>query len=667
MSRSSSLQSASMTNPIQLDVSRYRFRDLVDVAAFSRMLESFFQATGIPNGVVDADGNLLSMSSGKNACEVFHRVQPEAAERCRESNMAIMHDLRDGHVAGGLCKNGLMDYATPVVIEGKQLATLFIGQILHEPPDMDFFRKQAVQFGFDEKAYLASIAAIPVISRERAESLMAVMVEMAHMLAESGLARLQQTTLEHDLGVNKERRVQIEDILDSSPIAIGWSDGENRIEYINRQFTSLFGYTLEDLPDLETWYRHAYPDEQYRNEVVRPWNRQVALAREHGTPPPELEADITCKDGSKRRIVIRPTWVGRRRLISFTDITEHWISEQRKLARDAMLEMVAKGAELGDILNTIVRQVETEDKTALCSVLLLDAEGKHLLTGAAPSLPESYNAAIHGVEIGMGVGSCGTAAYLGQRVIVEDIATHEYWKPYAQLAKDAGLQACWSEPIISSHDKVLGTFAIYHAQPTVPRAEDIERISFAANLAAVAIENRYAHDELERRAYSDYLTGLANRRYFFEQAERELRRTLRYDLMLSILMLDIDHFKQVNDTYGHKVGDIVLKKLADVCLTTLRNIDIVGRIGGEEFAILLPETGSESAMEIAERLRARLAATPVPLHDGLPLHFTASFGVTALNAKETNIDMLLNQADQALYVAKEKGRNRVCMFQTPSP
>lgn len=651
-----------MTAPIRLDVSSYRFRDLVDVPAFTRMLESFFHATGIPNGVVDVDGDLLSLSAGVNACTVFHRVQPKAAERCRESNLAIMHDLRNGHVAGGLCKNGLMDYATPVVIEGRQLATLFLGQILHEPPDMAFFRAQAAELGFDEKLYMESISAIPVIDKARAESLMGVMVEMAQMLAASGLARLRQVTLEHDLNVHAERQIQLEDILDFSPVAIGWSDGEARIEYINHQFTQLFGYTLNDLPNLETWYLHAYPEKHYRDSVIRPWSRQVALARENGTQPPELEADITCKNGSMRRIVIRPTWVGRRRLISFTDITEHWISEIRKLARDAMLEMVAKGAELSDILNTIVQQVEKEDKNALCSVLLLDAEGKHLLTGAAPSLPAFYNKAIHGVEIGMGVGSCGTAAYLGQRVIVEDIAKHEYWKPYAQLAKDAGLQACWSEPIISSHDKVLGTFAIYHSHPTVPKPEDIERISFAANLAAIAIENRYAHDELERRAYSDYLTGLANRRYFFEQAERELKRAQRYNLNLSILMLDIDHFKRVNDTYGHKIGDIVLKKLADVCLTTLRNIDIVGRIGGEEFAILLPETGDKPALEIAERLRTILASTKVPLNDGLPLYFTASFGVATLIEKEANIDMLLNQADEALYQAKSLGRNKVCMF-----
>jgi diguanylate cyclase (GGDEF)-like protein/PAS domain S-box-containing protein len=641
------------------DKSPYRFGDLVDMPAFARMLESLFRTTGIPNGVVDANGELLSMAAGENACTVFHRAHPEAAERCRDSNLAIMRDLRDGCVAGGLCRNGLMDYATPVVIEGRQLATLFLGQVLHAPPDMAFFRAQAVQLGFDEKTYLESIEAIPVVDKARLQDLMAVMVEMAKMLAASGLTRIRQMALEHDISTHIERGIQLEDILDFSPVAIGWSDGETRIEYVNRQFTQLFGYTVDDLPNLETAYRLFYPDEHYRDAIVVPWSKAVARARQNDTPPPELETDITCKNGAVRRVMVRTSWVGRHRMASFSDITERWMSERRKHAHDAMLELVARGAGLPEILDAIVRQVESEDQTTLCSVLLLDAEGKHLLTGAAPGLPAFYNQAIHGIEIGMGVGSCGTAAAIGQRVVVEDILTHEYWKPYVQLARDAGLRACWSEPIFDSHGKVLGAFAIYHAEPRSPQPEDIERIAFAANLAAIAIENRYAQEELERRAYSDYLTGLANRRHFLELAESELARHLRYGRELSILMLDVDRFKQVNDTYGHKVGDLVLKNLSDVCRATLRNVDIVGRMGGEEFAVLLPETGSEHAMDAAERLRTAIAAAQVTLSGGLPLHSTASIGVATLSEKDADIDMLLNQADQALYRAKGEGRNRV--------
>lgn len=629
------------------------------------MLESFFLATGIPNGVVEANGELLSLSSGDNVCAQFHRCQPEAEKRCRESNRIIMSNLNEGHIAGGLCKNGLMDYATPVVIEGQQLATLFLGQVLHSPPDINYFKSQAEYFGFDEKSYLDSIAAIPVIRKERIESHMAVMVEMAKMLAASGLSRIRQASLEQDLNANAERRIQLEDILNFSPVAIGWSNDEQHIEYINQQFTQLFGYTLDDIPDLESWYRLAYPDEQYRNTVVREWSKQVDLACHDGSNAPELETDISCKNGDIRRIIIRPTWVGRRRLVSFSDISERWLLEKRNQAHDAILEMVARGTGLTEILNAIVLQIEHENKSLRCSILLLDANGKHLRTGAAPNLPAFYNRAIAGLEIGIGAGSCGTAAYLGERVIVEDIQSHEYWKPYAQLVQQANLGACWSEPIISSRGKVLGTFATYQAEPGGPVTEDLERLSFAANLAGIAIENRYAHDELERRAYTDYLTTLANRRYFLEQAEKELKRVHRRGGKLSILMLDIDHFKQINDSYGHKVGDQVLKRLAEVCLSALRDLDIVGRIGGEEFAVLMPDTGIDHALQAAERLRAAIASTQVVTNRAESFQFTASFGVAILNHRDDNIDTLLNQADQALYQAKNKGRNRVCSYTCP--
>ncbi|MEJ2670191.1 MAG: class I adenylate cyclase, partial [Gammaproteobacteria bacterium] len=146
-----------------------------------------------------------------------------------------------------------------------------------------------------------------------------------------------------------------------------------KIEYINRQFTQLFGYNLEDIPDLETWYNKAYPDPQYRKTVIEPWHREVAVARQNGILPPELEASVTCKDGSERRVLVRVSWVGDdKRLVNFSDMTQHWQSELRNRAHDAMLEMVAKNAPLPDILHAIVHTIETEDPTALCSVLLLD-------------------------------------------------------------------------------------------------------------------------------------------------------------------------------------------------------------------------------------------------------------------------------------------------------
>ncbi|MFT7227738.1 MAG: diguanylate cyclase (GGDEF)-like protein [Methylophilaceae bacterium] len=636
----------------------YQFGDLIDVDAFTHMLDSFFQATNIPNGVMDMDDNLLSMTGGDNAFAVFHRTNPESEARCHDSNIAIMYDLRQSHTADGLCQNGLMYYATPVVVEGHQLATFFLGQVLHTPPDLAYLRKQAMEFGYDETGYLASIQSLPVISKERIESLMEVMVEMAQVLAASGLARLRQVALER----GHERRMELEDILNLSPVAIGLFDAENKVEYVNQEFTNLLGYNLEDLSDTDTWYLLAYPDEDYRESVIYPWVKSVKLAKNTDTSPPELEASITCKDTTIRRIMIRMVWIGERRLVNFTDITDRWLIEQRKLAHDAILEMIAKGKPLPDILHAIVKQVQSEDESTLCSLLLMDAEGKHLLTGAAPDLPDFYNEAINGMAIGKGAGSCGRAAFLGERVIIEDIQTHEYWSPYVQLAEQAGFRACWSEPIRASHGKILGTFAIYHTEPKTPQQTDIERIAAAANLASIAIENHNTFCELERRAYTDYLTGLSNRRHFFEQVESELSRVIRYGCDLSILMLDLDHFKLINDTHGHKVGDLVLKKFSEVCRATLRDIDITGRIGGEEFAVLLPETGSEQATKAAERLRAAINGASLVLEGCMPIRFAASFGVATLISKDVDIDTLLNQADQALYQAKNSGRNKVCVY-----
>jgi diguanylate cyclase (GGDEF)-like protein len=142
-------------------------------------------------------------------------------------------------------------------------------------------------------------------------------------------------------------------------------------------------------------------------------------------------------------------------------------------------------------------------------------------------------------------------------------------------------------------------------------------------------------------------------------AEKELSRAIRYDSSIAILMMDIDHFKKINDTYGHATGDLVLQRLAELCQRELRNVDLVGRLGGEEFAIVLPQTDGEHALEVAGRLRETIQRTGVALERGLPVHFTVSIGIAVLSDPATNIDTLLSKADGALYEAKRAGRNRV--------
>jgi PAS domain S-box-containing protein len=153
------------------------------------------------------------------------------------------------------------------------------------------------------------------------------------------------------------------------------------------------------------------------------------------------------------------------------------------------LELAIKGAPIGEILDVLVHTIEDQSSNdVLGSVLLTDEDGKHLLHGAAPSLPQAYCDAIHGIEIGPKVGSCGTAAHSGKTVIVKDIQTDPLWANFKTLATEHGLRACWSTPILSSSGKVLGTFALYHKVPMEPSERDKEIVSLLANTAALVIE-----------------------------------------------------------------------------------------------------------------------------------------------------------------------------------
>ena len=174
-------------------------------------------------------------------------------------------------------------------------------------------------------------------------------------------------------------------------------------------------------------------------------------------------------------------------------------------------------------------------------------------------------------------------------------------------------------------------------------------------------DRKALEEELIRQAHIDYLTGVNNRRYFMERAEHELRRANRSGSQLSIFMLDIDHFKRINDRYGHKVGDMVLKMLAEACQSALRDIDILARMGGEEFAVLLPETESSLAIEVARRLQDFINKASLPLEGNITIKIQVSIGVASMTSPHDNMDILLHRADTALYEAKNTGRNRICV------
>jgi diguanylate cyclase (GGDEF)-like protein/PAS domain S-box-containing protein len=206
------------------------------------------------------------------------------------------------------------------------------------------------------------------------------------------------------------------------------------------------------------------------------------------------------------------------------DSAERARAVQREASRNHVLELLAQGAPLRRALNAIAGKVEEERPDVLCSILLVDSEGTHLYTGAAPSLPDFYNDAVTGAEIAMGVASFGTAAFTGQRVIVEDIASHPYWTEYREAAARAGLKSCWAEVIRFAGGKALGVIAAYHREARRPDEAELRIVEQAANLAEIALGRSHADQALRQheQMLSDILENVSAHIYMKDREGRYL-------------------------------------------------------------------------------------------------------------------------------------------------
>jgi len=314
-----------------------------------------------------------------------------------------------------------------------------------------------------------------------------------------------------------------------------WNIPDNQT-FFSLQFMEILGYEAHELKNSnDEWTTRIHPDDFDRVMAAN----QDYLDRK--IPQYAVEHRLRCKDGTYKWVLSRgqAQWdeAGKpMRMVGSTgDITKRKQAEaalqklnaeleERVKERTAeleaanqllqgqkqVLEMLATGASLTDVLDVLTRTIEEQSPQMLCSVLVCDGDGQKLKPGAAPSLPDSYIQAIDGIAIAPNVGSCGTAAYRKEPVIVADIAIDPRWANFRDVALSHGLRACWSQPILSTQDKVLGTFAIYYRQPRLPSLKDLQLIEIAAHIAGIAIEQRQVEQERSRlvailEASTDYI------------------------------------------------------------------------------------------------------------------------------------------------------------------
>jgi diguanylate cyclase (GGDEF)-like protein len=245
----------------------------------------------------------------------------------------------------------------------------------------------------------------------------------------------------------------------------------------------------------------------------------------------------------------------------------------------------------------------------------------------------------------------------GEPVRVLDISNRDDYQPLRKTTHSVMLV-----PMIS-HGEARGVLIAESPDPDAFSTKDEKSVVVVARSAAMALDNAMLHKKTEELTITDELTGIYNYRYFTHKLKEEQRRADRYDLPLSLIMLDIDWFKKFNDTYGHEVGNIVLKGMTSVVKKCIRDVDIFARYGGEEFSIILPQTPKVEASRIGERIREAIEEARFGGYEGIPeLKLTVSVGITSFPENGKPYAELLSLADQALYRAKGAGKNLVCVI-----
>lgn len=482
--------------------------------------------------------------------------------------------------------------------------------------------------------------------------------EIRELRSELAAVRLMTEKQTHELYVSEER---------FSLAMRGANDGlwdwdlETDEVYYSPRWKSMLGFEENELTNnLSTWASLVHPDDK---EIVLGKVRDYIDGRKDSF---EVEMRMRHKDGhevfvlSRAFLVIRDTDGKPVRLVgTHVDITERKKAEAYDSKQADILEMIAVGRPAADIYDAIALMYEARHPGMRCS--MLELSGNKLMHGGAPSLPQAYREAVHGLENGPSVGSCGTSTFTGQRVLVENIDTDPKWAKIKQYALPHGMRCCWSEPVKSSSGKVLGAFGMYYDYPALPDEQELKDLVAAARLAGIVMERDQVQKRIHRLAYTDELTGLASRASFIQHLEEITKTSVRHSRHYGLLYIDLDDFKSVNDSLGHDAGDVLLKAIAQRLLNTCRESDFVARLGGDEFCILIEEVEEDYAANVAKRCLEAISQ-PIEVYSR-KLMPACSIGIAYFPDDATDSSALLKAADISLYTAKANGKNHYAFYQ----
>lgn len=616
----------------------YKFSQIADVKMLQELLDSFAPLYPVATAVLDVDGEILAASNWRRICTNYHRVGEATSKRCLESDTALANGLKEQKEYNVYkCKNGLVDVAFPIIVDDKHLANFFIGQFLFEKPNREYFINQAKIFGFDITDYLEALDEVEVISESEIKSLLKFFAKQVNILALLGKANLEAQNINDKLEEKvKERTGELEKsnqfLKKSQEIAML---GIWELDIVNNQLNwsdEIFEIFEKDKESFrasyEAFVQEIYPDD--REMVSKAYENSLITKEKY-----QITHRLLMDDG-------RIKWVEEQCETEF-DL------DGKPLKSIGTVYDVTERKRIEELLQETVNKQE--------AILKVENVGFAFTKKRKFTWTNSVFENMLGYEEGDLIGK-------STRIIYASEEGYQYYGKtgYPALSK-YGVYTQEVECI-----KKDGTHFTLLASMTALTKDLSEAIGVFIDVTEASNLRKQLevlNKQLAEQANRDFLTKLYNRRGFEERCYEVIELAKRDGSQISIAMFDVDHFKQVNDTYGHDKGDDVLKFIADTLVDIGRKSDVIGRYGGEEFIFLMPpRTDKEESIIAAERIRLFIQKHPIENIGKL----TISAGVASLlpqldDNTQKIIDTLRKQADKALYYAKEHGRNRVIHFE----
>jgi diguanylate cyclase (GGDEF)-like protein len=340
------------------------------------------------------------------------------------------------------------------------------------------------------------------------------------------------------------------------------------------------------------------------------------------------------------------------------------LDKERELhVLDEIGRTIISSLELKTVLNIIMEKTRELVQSEAWSLLLIDEKTQELHCSVAIG---EHAANLQQFKLKLGEGVAGWVAREGKPMVVHDVSEDPRFFNEMDLTLGFHTSSILCVPL-ETRGKILGVLEVINKKGGGQFSEgDLNMVTKLAGFAAVAIENARLYHQAKLLTLTDELTHLYNSRFFNQFLESEIKRCRRYDSNVSLIFLDLDFFKKVNDQYGHLLGSKLLQEAADVLREGLRDVDIVARYGGDEFLVILPETTVKEAAQVAERMRQGFEDKVFLSEEGLNVKVTASFGVASFPEFSSSKEELVRLADQAMYHVKNKSRNGVFVADDPS-